>query len=318
MRNYFKAIIAVTVAFIIAAALAVGLSTGQASALGKIKCVPVVGYAQVDPIVAHGAPKSAHLHTFLGNTEILKLSSPQDATYQDLVNKGTTCENPDDTAAYWIPTLVYTSGPQSGQPVPISSYDAYYRSYNHEKYGEASAYAPDTRLVAGDSKAMESQSLKVANWTCDQNSSRPGPYHNIIEAACNKATGKVRLTMHITFPSCWDGQLSDHTVNGNTSDNSHYAYYLNSGKGDSCPDGFPIKTPELRETVWWDYQGSGSDVALVSDLMMADMGTPVVPGTTAHADFWNTWVQTGGTFGGLVGLVHDCINTKVGSAAECG
>lgn len=113
----------------------------------------------------------------------------------------------------------------------------------------------------------------------------------------------------MTFPSCWDGQLGDHDVAGVTADTAHFAYF--DRRTDSCPAGFAHRVAELRETVWFRYTGDGSDVALSSDLAMARQGMPVAPGTTAHADFWNAWVQTGGVHGGMVGMVRDCINAPL-------
>ena len=76
--------------------------------------------------------------------------------------------------------------------------------------------------------------------------------------------------------------------------------------------GFPRKLAELRIRVNWDYRGTGEDIMLSSD----QPGDPA--GRTLHADFWNTWVQTGGTFGGMVGMVQKCVNTTTGPKTMCG
>ena len=75
-----------------------------------------------------------------------------------------------------------------------------------------------------------------------------------------------RLTAHINYPSCWDGVLPRHTSTqvGNTSDNAHFAYRLDSR---TCPPGFPVKTVELRMTIQFQYTGRGTDLALSSDHM---------------------------------------------------
>ena len=71
LRHALLAFLAVTV---VAAFLVPGHR--QAFALGKVQCPVVVGgYRQVDPIVAHGSPMSAHLHTFFGSDPRLTCST---------------------------------------------------------------------------------------------------------------------------------------------------------------------------------------------------------------------------------------------------
>ncbi len=297
---------------LVAFALPLVLPVAPAGALMKAHCKPEVGRGPWDPIVHHKLSPQAHDHTFFANPKLPRLADPNSATYSQLVGAGTTCQNPDDTAAYWIPTLLYKA---TGKPVPLRAMIGYYRSFDHRTTGVADPFPADMRMVAGNSRATGPQSKTVANWTCNQNSSRRGPYASPAEANCARATGTVYLTAHIDFPSCWDGRLNDHAAAGNTADFSgaggvvnHLAYAVKS----SCPPGFPVKLAELRQTVSWKYQGNGADVYLSSD----PAGGPY--GYTMHADFWNTWVQTGGRFNGMVGMVKDCINAGTGSATECG
>lgn len=293
-----------TLTALIVASLALA---APALALGKFFQAIPAGYAQVDPIAAHGNARSDHLHLFLGASGFLKLPHPEAASYASVVGKDTgISNNPDDTAAYWIPALLYTSGPNAGKPVPFRKFFAYYRSFDHQTTGAAEPYAPDTRLITGNGEQPAKTPLDTSryNWTCDERSSRAGPYPDIATANCAAAKGSVYLTAHVDFPSCWDGKLAAHNVPGDTRDSAHYAF----ASKHACPAGFPIKMTELRETFKWDYQGDGSDVALSSDLVQRKAGNMVKPGQTLHADFWNTWVQTGGAHGGLVGMVRSCIN----------
>jgi hypothetical protein len=58
---------------------------------------------QEDPIVDFGEtypPGSDHEHAFFGNT-----TTNANSTYDTLRAGGTTCDDPNDTAAYWIPTV---------------------------------------------------------------------------------------------------------------------------------------------------------------------------------------------------------------------
>lgn len=69
----------------------------------KVHCKPS-GFAQVDPVVAHGSTMpSDHLHEFFGNQVLLTLSNPQAATYQQLVGQSTAYGEADDSAVYWAP-----------------------------------------------------------------------------------------------------------------------------------------------------------------------------------------------------------------------
>lgn len=203
----------------------------------------------------------------------------------------------------------------TGKPVPINAMIGYYRSFDHQKTGVAEPFPADMRLVAGDPRATAPQSVKRVNWSCNQNSSRRGPYTDAVAANCAAATGTVHLTAHIDFPSCWDGKMNDHSVTGNTADYSDAGGVVNHlafASGSQCPTGFPRKLPELRMTINWKYQGNGKDIILSSD-------RPTDPaGRTLHGDFWNTWVQTGGTNGGMVEMVKKCVNTLTGSKTMCG
>lgn len=302
---------------LVAVLVVLGVLGVAQGALGLAKFVQFSpsGFAAKDPIVNHHQAASAHDHMFIGSTRLLQLAAPESATYADLVGQGTLLSNPDDTAAYWIPTLAYTSGPNAGQPVPLKSTRVYYRCFNHDGVcgtGEkVEAYPPDMRMVAGNANqpAAEPLDIRVLNWMCDQRSTRPGPYPDIETARCDLAGGTVFLTAHVDFPTCWNGQMSDHDAVGDTSDNVHLRYPVK----DACPAGFDRLLPELRMDVKWDYRGDGSDVALASDLVARAAGNPVRSGQTLHGDFWNTWVQTGGAHGGLVGMVANCVNRSPAS-----
>ena len=54
-----------------------------------------------DPIVHPRQPGTSHSHDFFGNT-----TTDASSTYASLRAGSTTCHNPEDTAAYWVPTLL--------------------------------------------------------------------------------------------------------------------------------------------------------------------------------------------------------------------
>jgi len=300
-------------------AVATGLSALPAHAHGKMHCKPEVGRAVADPIVFHDlSGPQGHMHSYLANKAIM-LGDVGGKEYSDLVGKPTTCLNPADSAAYWYPTIL-----RNGQPVPTFRAIAYYRNWNFDATRDQEgtgneAYPRDLRVVAGDADTQGGG--PHVNWNCNQGSTRPGPYRDPVEAACDQArpssrTGQVYLGAHINFPTCWTGVLNDHNKTGNTADyhgaasntaKDQLAYVTSAG---NCPAGFGHKLPQLRLALQWDYQGSGRDLTLSSS---AHDGVPF----NMHSDFWNTWVQSG-----LDSMVDRCINTTTahphGSATICG
>src|SRR5262245_17981343 len=293
---------------LIAPVLVFGVIWSAAPALAHMKmhCKPETGMLFADPIVSHNAEGNVgHLHTFLANTSLPLSASPDDVEYSEMVGQPTTCQFAADSAAYWFPTLL-----QNGIPVPVFRFIAYYRSWQfaaqtNGRWNTGTGnvpYPPDSRLVAGD--MMAPGGGQHVNWTCNTNSSRPGPWDDPIDAACNTATGTVYLGAHIDFPSCYSGVLNSH-VSGQTADfnetpplvSERFAYPVRSGDVISCPPGFPITVPALRMTLQWDYQGDGTDLQVSSALMGGDR-------FGMHADFWNTWVHTG-----LTEAINRCINS---------
>lgn len=80
-----------------------------------VRC-PMTGEVQpVDPIMAPGVT-APHVHMFFGNADVQPTS-----TYADLNNpadeSSTSCEDPNDTAAYWAPEPFLKTTP-NGTPTP--------------------------------------------------------------------------------------------------------------------------------------------------------------------------------------------------------
>jgi hypothetical protein len=295
------------------------LAAPPAQAHFKMHCKPETGQTEADPIVFAGMENpSGHLHTFLANEYLPDQPNPNIVPYAQMVGKPTTCQFAPDSAAYWFPTLL-----QNGNPLPVFRFIAYYRSWQFTAGGGEfvtgsgnKPYPPDTRMIAGDMSAPGGGNH--VSWNCNQSSTRPGPYVDPIDAACDTAqvtgsTGKVLLGAHVDFPTCYSGTLNDHSGPGMTADfsGSHairqqFAYPRKAQSGTiSCPAGFRIKVPALRLKISWDYQGDGRDLELSSH------------GFSMHADFWNTWVQSG-----LRRAIDGCINTTTdhphGSTTICG
>lgn len=273
-------------------------AASPAQAMAKVSCKPGVGMRQVDPITARGSASSAHMHEFFGNKALLALAAPENATYDQLVGQPTACTNLGDSAAYWTPGLLI-----NGQLAPAGRFVAYYRSFDHLEVGTAQPYPADLRVVTAR-----------YSWSCHEASTI---VRQVTIPDCSTATGTaVRLTVHYTFPSCWDGQLNDHTSAGNTADyapsgvTNHLAFFSKTKTGTSCPAGYPIKLPELLENVSWGDgtpgYWTGKQIWLSSD------STTDAPGATSHADFLQSWSPTA-----LSTMVTQCINTTP-STSTCG
>lgn len=341
------------IAACLAAALAVtgfGLivSAAPAQALGKIKCDTrldgtedndgdvslratardAIVYHRVDhdPDTNDGAPQP-HQHEFFGNHGAYLFNNF--ATYQELINHPwrTSCRDIRDTAGYWVPSLVYTSGPKAGQRVPVQQFTAYYRGFaGQTTHAGTQAIPAGARLVASDMVGYG-----ISGWNCGQNSvqsATQGPVNFIPNCSGEDGSPGNTLTAHVNFPSCWNGVLPNHpgdpnmvgvTDNeyGDTRDNNNgvagtftsndFIYPTNKT---ACPASHPIEVTQLRETVQYAYTGDGTDVALSSDF---DHNGNLVSqrGSTFHADFWNTWQQAG-----FVQFVQDCIQTAAEASCD--
>ncbi len=279
------------------------------------------GTATVDPIVSRGSQISMHEHQFFGNLGLLNMERPDLANCADMTDgDASSCNMQKDTASYWAPTLRYTTGPNAGQLVPIKRYEMYYQSWNDkttDPFKRTTPFPADLRMVAGNPMAQSAAdaNINAVSFSCGNFSSKAArtgsKFATPQDARCDEAydtkpdgyNEHVFLTVFVLFPTCWTGQLNDHTIEGNTADfmgdpmftGNQVAYTVRG----QCPSGFPVKLPKARFVWQWDYRGDGSDIAFSSG-MDAGLGQ----GFTFHADFWNTWDQTT-----LQNAVNTCINT---------
>lgn len=297
----------------LAALVAIAPAT-PATATGKVKCdvgvangadVAVADAQALDPVVYHNVDPAdttaaqPHEHDFFANALVPQLAPG--GTYTDALAGSTLCRLSTDTASYWAPSLIYTSGPKIGQRVPVQQFTAYYRGFaGQTKHAGSQAYPPGVRLVATDNDGYG-----LTGWTCGAKSTVTGGQDPIPDCSGEDGTAGNTLTAHVNFPSCWNGNLPNHpgdpgregdadTEYGDTRDNADWTYPTNKT---SCPADFPIEVVQLREAIQYQYTGDGTDVALSSD-------HGATPGTTFHADFWNTWQP-----GALEDFVARCVQT---------
>lgn len=235
-----------------------------------------------DPIVFPGQPGASHEHQFFGARATNAV-----ATYEQLILGGTTCADPGDTAAYWVPTL-YDAHGILRSPRRVRAY--YYA--NAADRGALRAFPPNLRMIAGDARATGVQPRGVIQWMCrnrvDQSAGRP-----LLSEAPPRCGAEAYLSLSIRFPDCWDGvrlDSSDHR--------RHMAYADEQAR---CPVSHPVKLPKLRLSITYeDGAFTGGDFTL---------GGPrgshhALPWSAMHADVWNSWQQAA-----LEQYVDGCLRT---------
>lgn len=218
-----------------------------------------------DPIVFPGRPGLSHGHTFLGNESTDAFSTPK-----SLRAGATTCDRAEDTAAYWAPTLLVDN-----QPVTPVEATVYYRRRTIQR---VRAFPQGLEMVAGDSHAMEPQSLRVTWWDCGD---RGGVAPSSTVPTCPDGRASS-LRLHVRFPDCWDGRHLD------SADHKSHMAYSSRGRCDAL---HTIAVPSLSITMQYPVAGGPS-------VELSSMGQ-----LSGHADFVNAWQQAE-----LKRLVDYCLN----------
>jgi hypothetical protein len=218
-----------------------------------------------DPIVFPRRPGASHDHTFVGNTTTNAFS-----TRGSLVRASTTCRRADDTAAYWMPTLLV-----NGQPVEPRGATIYYR---RRTLDAVRPFRPGLKMIAGDAHATGPQNLRVTFWNCG---AAAGVAPSADVPTCPDVRGSG-LRLHVNFPSCWNGTELD-----SADHQSHMAYAMRG----RCPSTHPVAVPAISLIFRYPVTG-GPGVSLASGGHYS-----------AHADFFNAWKQPG-----LASLVDGCLN----------
>jgi hypothetical protein len=229
-----------------------------------------------DPIVYPGQRGAAHSHDFFANR-----STKYNSTYASLraatgTTSGTTCVNPDDKSAYWIPTMSWAdnSGTRTLKPGRAHFY------YRAGGKGDVQPPPPGLKVVPNTH----------VSWRCAQETAvTPSP-----PTQCSSGT----LVVSIRFPDCLavdsNGQpLLDTGPNDPNPHRSHMAYAVLQGDGTRlCPDSHPIPVATLTMEVKFNIGTTSGTVTLSSG-----------EASTMHADFFNAWKQKE-----LAALVNNCIN----------
>jgi hypothetical protein len=206
---------------------------------------------QDDPIVYPRQPGRSHDHTYFGNTSANAFSTPLSLRSADR----TTCRLPEDTAAYWAPTLFI--GGRAVEPLGVVVF------YARRTFARVRPFPAGFKIVAGDAAARGAQSRRVTFWSCggrDTSSRLPtcaGDRHS-------------SLRLHVNFPNCWDGRRLD------SRDHKSHMAYSSAGR---CPASHPAEVPALSLEIYYGVAG-GPRGELSSGGVFS-----------GHADFVNAWDQ---------------------------
>lgn len=223
-----------------------------------------------DPIVKFGMPGASHSHDFFANTTTNAYS-----TLKTLNQGGTTCLDHFDKSGYWVPSLNV-----DGATVLPTFASVYYTAAN-KPLKKIHAIPRGLKVVAGDAKAIAPQGLNITSWNCGADET-----DNIANTADVPTCPGPELTLHVSFPDCWNGTTLD-----STDHKSHLAYHIAGG---ACPVGFPVPIPKLRINVHYPTAG-GPGTSLASGGQYS-----------GHADFFNDWLPKE-----QQRLINVCIKTGV-------
>lgn len=259
----------------------VPLAAGSAHATGSggqfvLRCL----YSHTlmdDPIVFPGQPGASHSHDFFGNRTVNAYS-----TADSMLQGGTTCRVPSDTAGYWTPTA--SVGGQSIQPTVMRVY------YLGTAGAEVQTIPTGLQLIGGNRDATSPEENPHVRWSCGETKQIktprwPTPYDCTPYALDHGFVDGV-IAM-VDLPNCWNGiGLDPESVT-----------YPVDGE---CPDPFEHVLPRISERVHLGILNPMNPDGSVALTLSSG------PFWTFHADFWNTWQQER-----LDELVDDCIVARV-------
>jgi hypothetical protein len=269
---------------------------------------------RVDPIVDFGINPSHHMHEFFGNT-----TTNANSTYNTLRAGGTTCDDPKDTAAYWIPRVSWTDSRGNTTKLTASITRFYYRLGAKSPNVDVNPHpALDTN---GDGQLDDGLKIvtvqgKNVEWRCFN-----GTWSTTAPTQCSNG----KLVVRVKFPDCLalardpaTGQpipgkpMLDTDPTDPRFPDDHRSHMVdavtpaNGGKA-TCPTSHPYPVPRLQTNVEFPIPTTRGKPKLSSGAY-----------STMHADFFNAWDQQR-----LDELVRLCINKAPFTAtnpkdAQCG
>ena len=131
-------------------------------------------------------------------------------------------------------------------------------------------------MIAGG----QSSAGVLSGWNCDGTTLSP-----TVRIDCSGQTpGHTFVRGSVIFPMCGRLDPSGQIAPDSSDHRSHAAY----GSGQTgCPADHPIQLPAIKVNIRFAV----SNCIAAQCGLMSDMSGDV-PGSTFHADFWNTWDQS--------------------------
>jgi len=209
-----------------------------------------------DPVVHHGQPAGAHLHTFWGNTQT-NYSSSADSI---LSMGSSSCEGgTNNRSAYWAPTL-FDENDQAVIPYDLI---VYYKSFGSPGFDR------NTILPIPNGLTM------LANQNVS-NSSAGRFSHNSIN------NGSA-LQLSVNFPNCVAVNANGAPILESADNISHLSYSSTiDGRSNDCPITHPYRIPEVIYNMRYRVEAD-SNWYLSSDHSAATQGESL------HADYIAAW-----------------------------
>jgi hypothetical protein len=226
--------------------------------------------AQVDPIVDFGGV-AHHMHDFFGNT-----TTNANSTYDTLLAGGTTCNKPEDKAAYWHPTVSWTSNRGKTTTLKASQTFFYYRAGLKDP-ATVKSFPPGLKIVTVQGKKVE--------WRCQGGTWSPTP-----PTQCGD---NATLVVRIFFPDCLAVVAGSNPMKPVTDSADHRSHMVDATSA-GCPSDHPYPVPRLQTNF------------LFKASQLTTKGKPTLSSgdySTMHVDFFNAWDQRK-----LEDLVARCIN----------
>lgn len=246
-------------------------------------------FSAIDPIT----DTASHVHDFFGTKPNLS------SNYATMRRSATNCSRKEDTAGYWIPAMVRT---EDGHAIAPEIVKFYYRTTMANPSTVRPAPA-NLRIIAGDAYADSPQGSMVV-WDCLNARNTPYGYSSA-PWSCYGNNDQPRAS--IVFPECWDGTNID-----SWNHKDHMAY----SSGGYCPATHPVPVPQLTISASFpSREDPGGQVNWENAVLATMTGQP--PGAerySLHADWWNTWKQTGPN--SMAYLTATCIRKQVSCGAR--
>ena len=291
-------------------------------ALFTVDC-PFSHRAPDDPIVHPGQPGASHSHEFFGST-----ATDASSTGATLRGTETTCEDGDDTAAYWVPTLSV-----DGVPVAPSFVRAYYRARPGADVRAVTSPPLGLAMIAGDPDAvpgdhdhdgreggggatattapvphehgdagMEHEHGGASTTTSPSTTGPVGAAGDADPPVAGWGCGlRPRHLAEVPPDDCTDRspltlqlRFPDCWDGENLDSPDHRAHVARSVDG-ACPATHPVLMTELQLSISWPVTGAAATTATLASGSTAG----------AHGDFLNGWEPDA-----LAGHVDLCIHAK--------